>query len=75
MLLIFSILKEKKKSTAYVPKIILNCGKKKILLMIPNEEKQSWHYLSVKKLSALLRETTSKHDGDFFTWIVFILLE
>ena len=49
--------------------------------MIPNEEKREWletlatrakseehqwHYLSVKKLSALLREITSKHHGDFY---------
>ena len=25
-----------------------------------------WHYLSVKKLSALLYEITLKHDGDFY---------
>ena len=35
-----------------------------MLLMITDGEK--WPYLSVKKLSALLRETTSKHDGDFY---------
>ena len=33
--------------------------------MIPNEEKEGWHYLAVKKLSALLRVITSKHHGDF----------
>ena len=33
--------------------------------MIPNEEKQRWHYLAVKKLSALLHGITSKHKGDF----------
>ena len=32
--------------------------------MIPNEEK--WHYLAVKKLSALLRGITSKNNGDFY---------
>ena len=31
--------------------------------MIPNEEKERWHYLATKKLSALLRGITSKHDG------------
>ena len=30
--------------------------------MVPNEE--GWHYLALKKLSALLREITSKQDGD-----------
>ena len=34
--------------------------------MIPNEEKEGWHYLTVKKLSTLLRGITSKHHGDFF---------
>ena len=32
--------------------------------MIPSGER--WHYLAVKKLSALLRGITSKHDGDFY---------
>ena len=34
--------------------------------MISNEEKGRWHYLAVKKLSALLRGITSKHHGDFY---------
>ena len=29
--------------------------------MIPNEEKEGWHYLAVKKLPALLHKKTSKH--------------
>ena len=33
-------------------------------LMIPNEK--GWHYLAVKKLSALLRRITSKHNGKFY---------
>ena len=32
--------------------------------MIPNGER--WHYIAVKKLSALLRGITSKHHGDFY---------
>ena len=32
--------------------------------MIPNGE--GWHYITVQKLSALLREITSKHRGDFY---------
>ena len=32
--------------------------------MISNREK--WHYLTVKKLSALLRGITSKNNGDFY---------
>ena len=34
-----------------------------ILLMITDGKK--WYYLSVKKLSAILRGITSKHDRDF----------
>ena len=34
--------------------------------MIPNEEKEGWHYLAVRKLFALLRGISSKHDGDFY---------
>ena len=34
--------------------------------MIPNYEKEGWHHLAVKKLSALLRGITSKHPSDFF---------
>ena len=36
-----------------------------MLLMIPNKEKEGWHYLAVKKLSALLNRITSKHKGGF----------
>ena len=32
--------------------------------MITDGEK--WHYLAVKKLSALIRGITSKHEGDFY---------
>ena len=31
--------------------------------MIPNEK--GWHYLAAKKLSALLRQINSKHNGDY----------
>ena len=27
---------------------------------------KKWHYLAVKKLSALLRGIDSKHDGEFY---------
>ena len=43
--------------------------------MIPNEEKEGWHYLALKKLSTLLHGITSKHKSDFYCLIVFILLE
>ena len=32
--------------------------------MIPNQE--GWHYLAVKKRSALLRRITSRHHGNFY---------
>ena len=44
-----------------------------ILLMIPNGEAR--HYLSVKKLSALLRGIISKHHGDFYYLNCLILLQ
>ena len=35
-----------------------------ILLMITDHKR--WHYLAVKRLSALFRGITSKHVGDFY---------
>ena len=29
-------------------------------------DSKKWHYLAIKKLSALLRGITSKHNGDFY---------
>ena len=65
LLLIFYILK-KKICPAVTSKIDSNCEKQIIVLMIPNEEKEGWHYLAVQKLSALLHGITSKHRGDFY---------
>ena len=31
-----------------------------------SNQKKQWHYLAVKKLSALLRGITSKDPGDFY---------
>ena len=45
---------------AYVSKHNSNSEKQVILLMIPDREE--WHYLAVKKLSALLRGITSKNS-------------
>ena len=58
--------KEKEVYPVYISKINSNCEKQIILLMIPNEEKEGWHYLAVKRLSSLLRGVTSKHHGDFY---------
>ena len=49
---------------AYKLKYNLNRENQVILLMITDGKK--WHYLAVKKLSALLRGITSKHDRDFY---------
>ena len=59
-------IKEREICLAYISKINSNCEEQIILLMIPSEEKEGWHYLAVKKLSALLRGITSKNQGDFY---------
>ena len=51
---------------AYVWKHNSDCEKQVILLMIPNGEGQWWHYIAVKKLSALIRGITSKNNGHFY---------
>ena len=42
-----------------------------IVLMITDGKK--WHYLAIKKLSALLKGITSKHKGDFYCLNCFYL--
>ena len=49
---------------AYKSKYNLNRENQVILLMITYGKK--WHYLAVKRLSALFRGITSKHEGDFY---------
>ena len=46
----FNILytKEKEICPAYISKINSNCDKQIILLIIPKEEKEAWHYLELK---------------------------
>ena len=63
IVLMFCILKKKKYTLPMFQKIT-QIVKKVIILMIPNRER--WHYLAIKKLSALLREITSKYHGDFY---------
>ena len=58
-------IKGKEICPAFISKINSNWEKQIILLMIPNEEKEGWHCLAVKKLSALLTGTSSKPHGDF----------
>ena len=57
---------ENKIFPVYVSKHNSTREKHIILLMIANEEKEGWHYLAVKKQSALLRGITSKHHGYFY---------
>ena len=52
LLLIFYIL-EKWECPAYISKVNSNCEKQTILLMIPDEEREGWYYLAVKKTSVL----------------------
>ena len=54
-------IKEKEISPAFISKINWNCEKQIILLIIPNKEKEGWHYLVVKKLLTLLRAITSNN--------------
>ena len=60
----FCILRKKKKYPTYVTKHNSNREKQVILTMIPNRE--GWHYLAVKNLSALLRGITFKCHDDFY---------
>ena len=54
----------KKIRHAYKSKYNLNHKNQVTLLMITDGEK--WHYLAVKRLSALFRGITSKHEGDLY---------
>ena len=49
---------------AYKSKYNLEPENQVILLMITDGEK--WHYLALKKMSALLKGITPNHDGDFY---------
>ena len=66
--------KNEKVHPAYVLKHYSNREKQVLLLMIANGE--GWHYLAVKKLSALLKGITSKHITVIFVVsIAFSLLQ
>ena len=61
------LIKEKEIYPACISKRNSTCEKQIILLMIPNEEKEGWHYFAVKKKkSALLHRITSKDKDDFY---------
>ena len=61
--IVFNILyiKGKEICPAYISKINSNYEKQIILLMIRDLEKESCHYLAVKKLFSLLKIITSTH--------------
>ena len=52
--------KEKEIYPAYISKINSNSEKQTILLMIPNEEKEGWHYLAVKKTLYIIKMNNIK---------------
>ena len=64
--ILFVLHKIEKMRLAYKSKHNFNFKRKNqvILLMITGGKK--WHYLAVKRLSALLRGITSNHNGDFY---------
>ena len=63
MFLMFCMLKKEKIYPAYVSKHNSN-REKLVFLMVPNGE--GWHYLALKKLSALFREITSRHHPGLY---------
>ena len=46
--------------------------KKQVILLMITDKNNKWHYLAVKRLTALFRETTSNHHGDFYCLHFFI---
>ena len=59
------LIKEKEVLPGFISKHNSTC-EKKIILMIPNKEKEGWCYFAVKKLFALLHRKSSKRKGDFY---------
>ena len=57
--------KEKEVCPAYISKINSNCKKQIILLMTPNEEKEGWHYLAVKKPVYVIKRNNIKTSWGF----------
>ena len=52
--------KEKEICPAYISKINLNFEKQIIILMIPKEEKEGWHYPAVKKTVHIIKKNNIK---------------
>ena len=57
--------KKKKPCIAYVSKHNSNCEKKNHPFKILN--KKIWYYIAVKRVPALMKEITLKHQGDFYS--------
>ena len=53
-------IKEKDICPAYISEINSNGEKQIILLMIPNEEKEGWHYHVVKKTVCIIKRNNFK---------------
>ena len=50
--------------SAYISKY--NSNRETQITLLPNYPQYPWYYLAVKILSALLRGTTTKHNGNFY---------
>ena len=59
-------IKEKEIYPVFISKRKSTREKQIIILMSPNIEEEGWHYLTEKKLSALLHGITSKRKGGFY---------
>ena len=64
-IIILLYIKEKEIFPAYISDINLNWEKHN-LFMIPNEQKEGWYVLAVKKLSPVLHGILSNHKVDFY---------
>ena len=59
--------KEKEVCPACISRINSNCEKEIILLMIPNEDKEGWHYLAIKRTVYIIKRNNIKTS-----WFLFI---
>ena len=56
-------IKERELCPACISKINSNCEKQIIFLMIPNEEKEGWNYVAVKKIIYIISWNNFKIEG------------
>ena len=57
--------KEKEICPAYISKINSNCQKQVILLMIPKEEKEGWHFFFNKTIVYIIKRNNIKTSWGF----------